>query len=91
MTLPKNLKIVSISLNKANDFGKWKMKTEQLHIEDSFLFVENESNKKCIKMINLNQIPRYILVDKNFKILEFDMSSPSEGEFETELKSHIGY
>jgi hypothetical protein len=91
MTLPKNLKLINISLDKTKDYDKWVNKSKQLNIEDCFLFVENKTNRDFINLVDLSQIPRYILIDKNFKILELNMSSPSEGGFENELKNHIAY
>lgn len=89
MELPKSLKIINVSLDKTKDKNKWLLKAKELAIEDSYLFIENESNKKFIQNINLNQIPRYILIDKDFKIINIDMISPSEGDFKKELEKYI--
>lgn len=89
MLLPNNLKLINISLDKNKDIEKWKSKSKELMIENNYLFIENESNKEFIELIKLNQIPRYILIDKNLKILDFDMISPSEGDFIKELRKHI--
>ena len=54
-----------------------------------YLIIENENNKNIIKEIQLNQLPRYILVDKNFNILDANMITPQEGDFLKNLKSYI--
>lgn len=89
MSLPNNLKLINISLDKNKDVIKWKNKSKELMMENNYHFVENKSNKEFIELIKLNQIPRYILIDKNFKILDFDMISPQEGDFLKNLKSYI--
>lgn len=89
MSLPKNLKVVNISLDKTKDREKWKNKAIELGIEDSYLFVEDSYNKDFFSLINLNQIPRYILINKDFKILDIDMISPSEGNFKNEIENLI--
>lgn len=89
MLLPNNLKLINISLDKNKDILKWKSKSKELMIENNYLFVENKSNKEFIELIKLNQIPRYILIDKNFKILDFDMISPSEGDFKNQIERLI--
>lgn len=87
MSLPSNLKLINISLDKSKDIEKWKSKTRELMNDNSYLFVENQFNKEFIELIKLNQIPRYVLIDKNFKILEFDMISPSEGDFKSQIET----
>lgn len=89
MSLPKNLKIINISLDKTREREKWLSKSTDLNLENSYLLVESQSNKKFIEQINLNQIPRYILTDKNFNIIDINMLSPSEGDFEKEIKRLI--
>ncbi len=39
--------------------------------------------------MELNQLPRYILVDKNFNVLDANMITPQEGDFLKNLKSYI--
>ncbi|NHN26680.1 hypothetical protein FIA58_013425 [Flavobacterium jejuense] len=89
MDLPKNLSIIYISMDKGKDKGKWSAKSEELNLNNSFLFVENESNKNIINEIELNQLPRYILIDKDFNMLNTNMITPQEGDFLKELKSYI--
>ena len=89
MDLPKNLETIYISMDKTKDREKWLTKSSELNLNNSFLIIENENNKNIIKKIQLNQLPRYILVDKNFNILDINMITPQEGEFLKKLKSYI--
>lgn len=89
MKLPQEVDVVYISLDKQSDQKKWKMKSTELNISNSYLFIENEENKKQLTKINLNQLPRYILIDKDFNILNFNMTTPQEDDFLKNLKSYI--
>jgi hypothetical protein len=89
MELPKNLETIYISMDKAKDREKWLTKSSELNLNNSFLITENQNNKNIIKEIQLNQLPRYILVDKNFNIIDINMITPQEGDFLKNLKSYI--
>jgi thiol-disulfide isomerase/thioredoxin len=89
MELPKNLDIIYISMDKSINREKWLTKTNELNLSNSYLFIENENNKKTIQEIELNQLPRYILLDKNFNVLNFNMITPQEGDFLKELKNLV--
>lgn len=88
MDLPKDLDIFYISMDKAKAKDKWLAKSKELNLNNSYLFVENENNKDIIQKIKLNQLPRYILLDKNFNVLNFNMITPQEGDFLKELKKY---
>lgn len=89
MDLPKELEVINISMDKTIDKDKWIIRSNELSLNNSYLFVENEYNKKVIHDIKLNQLPRYILIDKNFNVLNFNMITPQEGDFLQEIKNSI--
>ncbi len=85
LSLPNNIGIINISLDKTREKEKWYLKKKELNIENSYLFIETESNKNFINLIALNQIPRYILIDKKFNIIDLDFIRPSEKNFSNEI------
>lgn len=89
MDLPKDLGIVYISMDKTKDKDKWIAKSKELNLNNTYLFVENDNNKEIIQKIKLNQLPRYILLDKKLNVLNFNMITPQEGDFLKELKKYI--
>jgi len=89
MKLPSNLKIINISMDKTTDREKWLLKSTELNLKNSYLFVESASNKEFIHEINLNLLPRYILIDNDYNVLDLNMISPSEGDFQTEIERLI--
>lgn len=85
MDLPKELEIIYISMDRTADKDKWIKKSENFKLENSYLFVEDDNNKKIIKKISLDQLPRYILIDKDLNILNFNLPTPQESDFLKEL------
>jgi thiol-disulfide isomerase/thioredoxin len=84
---PKNIKIISVSLDKAKDKGKWKSKTIALKQELTYwLDEENAEAKSFLKFIELQSIPRYILIDNNLNIIDEAFYHPSEIQFLSKLK-----
>lgn len=87
MNLPKNVKIISISLDKEKDKEKWKSKTKELEQSYSYWLDENSSKGKIfLKFIELQSIPRYILIDKNMNLIDQSFLHPSEPQFLPKLK-----
>ena len=76
-------------MDKTTDREKWLLKSTELNLKNSYLFVESASNKEFIHEINLNLLPRYILIDNDYNVLDLNMISPSEGDFQTEIERLI--
>ncbi len=86
MQLPADIEVIYISMDKTRDREKWSKKSRDLALSNSYLFAESQHNKSVIKNISLNQLPRYILVDKDYNILHFDFAVPQDSDFLKELK-----
>lgn len=81
--LPANLRVIKISLDKTKESEKWLQLSNRLNLKSSYIFVESQVNKNIIKQVKLQQIPRYILLNDKFEIINDDLMSPSEGDFRT--------
>jgi len=87
MKFPKNVKVISLSLDKIKVKGKWKTKTKELEQKISFLVDEkNQKNREFLKFIELQSVPRYILIDKNMNLIDEAFSHPNEPQFLPKLK-----
>jgi len=87
MRLPKNVKIISLSLDKLTVKDKWKSKTKELGQTISFLVDgKNQKNKEFLKFIELQSVPRYILIDKNMNLIDEAFLHPNELQFLPKLK-----
>lgn len=89
MKLPENLKIIYVSMDRTKDKEKWSLKAQKFNLENSYLFAETQNNKAIIEKINLNQLPRYVLIDNEFNVLNADMATPQEADFIKELSTYM--
>ncbi len=89
MDLPEDLEIIYISMDRTKDREKWSKKSQDFNLSNSYLFAETENNKTIITKIGLNQLPRYILIDKDFNILNSNLATPQETDFLKELEMYI--
>jgi thiol-disulfide isomerase/thioredoxin len=87
LTLPENIKVLSLSVNRVNVKDTWKEKSKELGLEVSYLVEHSNSNSEFKKMIDLSWIPRYILVDENLNLLNDKFPHPSDPNFLKGLNS----
>ena len=87
MKFPKNVKILSFSVDAEKDTEKWQQKTKELEQTISYL-IDNriKENKAFLKFIELHSIPRYILIDKNMNLIDQAFYHPSELQFLPKLR-----
>jgi len=87
MSIPKNVKILSFSVDKEKDKEKWKIKTRELEQKLTFWFDETlENNKGFTEFIEMQSIPRYVLIDKNMNLFDQAFYHPHEPQFLSKLK-----
>ncbi|KAA0127261.1 hypothetical protein FY557_13905 [Chryseobacterium sp. SN22] len=89
MDLPKELEIFYISMDRTKDKEKWSGKARNMDLFNSYLFAETQNNKNIIRKINLNELPRYILLDKDFNVVHPNLATPQEADFLKELKTYM--
>lgn len=86
LTLPSNIMVINLSVDKIKVKDKWQTKSKELGLEFSYLVDNQKENKEFIKMIGLNRIPRYIIIDKDFNLIDANFLHPAEPDFLKELK-----
>ena len=86
MDMPNTIAIISISVDKTDDKDKWKTKSSELELTASYFLEKNSANKEFLKMIELQSIPRYLVVDKNLNLVALDFFHPSEPDFLRKLQ-----
>lgn len=87
MVIPKNVTILSFNVDKEKDKEKWKLKTKELKQNFTYWFDEKiENNKEFTKFIEMQSIPRYILIDKNMNLIDQAFYHPNESQFLSKLK-----
>ena len=73
-----NIEVLFLSLD--DNYQKWNKESERLeinNIENSFKIL-NPENSKFIKEHKLNAIPRYMIIDKEGKIINSNAPRPSD-------------
>ncbi len=82
----KNIKFVSISLDKAKDKEKWKQMVDNKNLKGYQLFAKGKAfNAKLANDYMINSIPRFILIDPEGKIVDANAPRPS-GNIDNRLK-----
>jgi thiol-disulfide isomerase/thioredoxin len=89
MDIPKNVKVINLSVDKNGVKDKWKIKADETNQKISYLIKSrNKSNIEFQKFIKLKSIPRYILIDKDLNVIDQAYLKPHEPDFLFNLK-HI--
>lgn len=73
----KNIEFVSISIDRAKDYDKWKQFVTDKELGGIQLFADNDWNSQFVKDFQINGIPRFILVGPNGEIVNADAPRPS--------------
>ena len=87
MDIPNNLKVISVSLDEKADKEKWIKLTRQLGQEITFWFDNtNKDVEGFVGLLEMQSIPRYILIDKNLNLIDQAFYHPNEDQFLNKLK-----
>jgi thiol-disulfide isomerase/thioredoxin len=92
MELPKNVKVISISVDKEKDRQKWIKTTNKLEQSITYWLDEtNDKTREFMKFIEMQSIPRYILIDKNMNLIDQAFYHPQEPQFLSKLQDVKNY
>jgi thiol-disulfide isomerase/thioredoxin len=81
----KNVVFISISIDTEKD--KWKNMVETKKLSGLHLFSNNQGS--MIQDYEVTQIPRFILIDKNGKMVSYDAIRPSDPKLKELIESKI--
>jgi len=88
MSLPKNIKVINLGTDKLSNKENWKKKAIETKQKFSYLInLDKREGKDFLKFIELELIPRYILIDKNMNIIDESYLAPHEPDFLTGLQN----
>ncbi len=74
----KNLKIVSISIDKPENKEKWKNMVKEEQLTGIQIIADNEWNSEFLRNYNITGIPRFILIGPDGKIIDNNAPRPSD-------------
>ncbi|MDP2687613.1 MAG: TlpA disulfide reductase family protein [Aequorivita sp.] len=76
----KNIQFVSISIDEAKDYDKWKAMVTEKQLGGIQLMADNNWKSKFVKEYAILGIPRFILIDPQGNIVSADAPRPSDPE-----------
>lgn len=74
----KNVKFVSISIDEAKDYDKWKAMVSEKDLSGIQLMADNNWKSKFVQDYAILGIPRFILIDPQGNIVSADAPRPSD-------------
>lgn len=75
----KGLNFVYISTDKNS--ADWDKANKKIELPESVSFlIPNSAESQLVKQFKINAIPRYMLIDKNGKVIDDDAQRPSDKE-----------
>lgn len=80
MQLPKNLTLIHLSVDKYEVKDKWKSKTIEFGLNNSYL-IDQVKNRAFFEIFQLEAIPRYMILDHQFNVVNINMFHPHEPQF----------
>ncbi len=83
----KNIAIVSISVDELKDKEKWKTMVEEKHLGGIQLFANGQ--KDFTDYYRITGIPRFMLFDKQGKIITIDAPRPSSSELKALIERYL--
>lgn len=75
-----NIVFLSLSLDKADDFEKWRKFLTDYPLSGHQYWLSAENNKMLTQHFNVKQIPRFILLDEELKVVDANAPRPSSPE-----------
>lgn len=85
----QDLAIVSISIDPAKDHGKWLNMVKEKDLQGYQIFADKDWKSDFVTAYNIKGIPRFILLDKEGKIIQADAPRPSDSEIRTLFDQHL--
>ena len=81
----QNIKFVGISIDKLENKSIWKEFIEINHLPGIQLIADKDWKSDFVKALNINSIPRFILIDPEGKIVSANATRPSNPKLQQEL------
>lgn len=87
----KKISFISVSLDKDDKIEEWitALKAEKLFAQPGQYRLVSPDSSKLLQIINLKSVPKYVLLDREGKILNKNFPRPSDNDFERELDRYL--
>lgn len=81
----KNIKFVSLSIDKSADKEKWRKYVADKKLAGIQVIADKEWRSEFALALDINSIPRFVLIDPDGKIVEADADRPSNPNLQIKL------
>lgn len=85
----KDVVFVYLAYNDTENSWEKAVREEKLSTIETSYFILNSKNSKMLENIDLRLIPRYIIIDKNGKLVEMNAPRPSDKRIKTTLNKYL--
>lgn len=85
----KDIVFVYLAYNDTESNWKKAAREEDLSTIETNYLILNPKNSKILENINLRLIPRYIIIDKNGKLVEMNAPRPSDKQIKVTLNKYL--
>ncbi|MBJ6369519.1 TlpA family protein disulfide reductase [Snuella sedimenti] len=85
----QNIVFISMSVDKEKDYDKWRSMVKNKQMSGVQILAPNQTASEFTRAYGINAIPRFILIDPEGKIVDFDAPRPSNKEAITALLSIV--
>jgi len=85
----KKIEFVSISIDHKKDYEKWRKMVSEKNIGGIQLYDSEGLNSSFMKAFNVGLIPRFIMLDKEGKIITSNAPRPSSDEVRDFIDKHL--
>lgn len=86
-----NIVFIGISLDEDEKTDEWikALKIDKQFVNPNQYKLKNPKGSRLLQNINLQSIPKYVLLDGEGKILNNDFSRPSDSDFEHKINNYL--
>lgn len=85
----KDIKVVSISIDPESDYNKWEKMVKEKELKGIQLFSDKDWNSQFVKDYGIKGIPRFILLDKEGKIISANAPRPSSPRIRSLIDANL--
>tara|TARA_Y100000768_G_C23983637_1_gene687429 strand:+ start:368 stop:1777 length:1410 start_codon:yes stop_codon:yes gene_type:complete len=85
----KNIEFVSISIDHKKDYEKWRQMVSEKNIGGTHLFDHEGLGSSFMKAFNVGMIPRFMMLDREGKIISSNAPRPSSNNVREFIQKHL--
>ena len=85
----KDIEFVSVSIDHKKDYEKWRQMVSEKNIGGTHLYDPEGLGSSFMKAFNVGMIPRFMMLDKEGKIISSNAPRPSSDNVREFIQKHL--